>query len=261
MAKNKQQRALFEVLARERRQQAEAEGQPKPLVRRGDAGPEKDKPTRGSAAAGAPGDRLTGVPLQTPFTHGRVGLSYFAIGLAVLAVVWLCILSYLVGRWTSPRQPGAAPEALPNVEERPTWDDVRGEGVTPDLTGDGNPATAGEDQAGDGWPAGGGEAETEPAGEAPTDDTAPGWRVRIASLEVARSEYIDKLREVLAARGVETEMVPRGGYYILYSQRRVPGTDSPEAKALLRDILAAQQAFEEATGWSARTDPYVVPVR
>jgi hypothetical protein len=86
------------------------------------------------------------------------------------------------------------------------------------------------------------------------------FRVRIARLEVSRSEYTDQLRTLLASRGVETDLATRGGYFILYSRERFVKMDDEKATAFEKKVVAALKEFEQKTGWPAATNPYFVTV-
>jgi hypothetical protein len=85
-------------------------------------------------------------------------------------------------------------------------------------------------------------------------------RLRIARLEVSRSEYTDQLRTLLASRGVETDLATRGGYFILYSRERFVKMDDEKATAFEKKVVEALKEFEQKTGWPAATNPYFVTV-
>lgn len=250
MAKGKSQRALFEILTKERAQgRQQAEVKPGPIVRRygGEEGggrqpPVPARPARPSAAA---------API-------RVSLTVYWIVVAAAAVACLCVLFYLWGT-RSGREP-----APPNVEPRPTMEEVGQGPVNEGLVGRREETAgvgAGEGagaEAGEG--AGVGEATSAGVGEAAGPVEQGKFRLRIARLEVSRSEYTDQLRTLLASQGVETDLATRGGYFILYGRERFVKMDDEKAKAFEKKVAEALKEFEQKTGWPAATNPYFVTV-
>jgi len=250
MAKGKSQRALFEILTKERSQaRQQAEAKPGPIVRRygGEegGGRQPPAPARPAMPVGGP-----------PAAPVRVSLTAYWVVVAAVAVACLCALFYLWGT-RSRREP-----VPPNVEPRPTMEEVgrgpvneglvgRREEATGAGVGEGAGARAGE-ETGVGEGAGVGEA----AGPAEQGK----FRLRIARLEVSRSEYTDQLRTLLASRGVETDLATRGGYFILYSRERFVKTDDEKATAFEKKVVEALKEFEQKTGWPAATNPYFVTV-
>ena len=77
---------------------------------------------------------------------------------------------------------------------------------------------------------------------------------------MARSEYTDQLRTLLASRGVETDLATRGGYFVLYSRERFAKIDDEKATAFEKKVVEALKEFEQKTGWPAATNPYFVTV-
>ena len=238
----KQQRALFELLVTGReedqaRQMLETTRPP-------------TQPAVGQEAA-PPGE--TG-PERVPAWGGRLeprgGLSpaYYYWALGLIAAGCLCAVVYfLVMRFRGG-------PAIPPDEGGPTFGDVRRGPVDEGLVRPSPPPPPpSEEGTGDEAAQGtGGEGEKAPEGR---------YRVRIARLDVARSEYTDRLRAFLADQGVETALEGRGGYYFLYSRARFASDTGPEIAAFLAGVNSALEQFEQVTGWPATTNPYVVPTR
>jgi len=252
MAKGKSQRALFEILTKERSQaRQQAEAKPGPIVRRygGEegGGRQPPAPARPAMPVGGP-----------PAAPVRVSLTAYWVVVAAVAVACLCALFYLWGT-RSRREP-----VPPNVEPRPTMEEVGRGPVNEGLVGRREEATVagvGEAtgaRAGEG--AGVGEGAGAGVGEAAGPAEQGKFRVRIARLEVSRSEYTDQLRTLLASRGVETDLATRGGYFILYSRERFVKMDDEKATAFQKKVVAALKEFEQKTGWPAATNPYFVTV-
>jgi len=254
MAKGKSQRALFEILTKERaqaRQPAEAKGGP--IVRRygGEEG--------GGRHALPSGSRLNvederAAPI-------RVSLTVYWIVVAAVAVACLCALFYLWGT-RSRREP-----VPPNVEPRPTMEEVGRGPVEGGLVASAPPApapglegTARAPQAGRLTGEGERAAPSEGGGEQAPAAAEGKFRLRIARLEVSRSEYTDQLRTLLASRGVETDLATRGGYFVLYSRERFVKMDDEKATAFEKKVVEALKEFEQKTGWPAATNPYFVTV-
>jgi hypothetical protein len=265
MAKGKSQRALFEILTKERAQaRQQAEAKPGPIVRRygGEEG--------GGGRALPFGSRLN-VEGERPAPI-RVSLTVYWIVVAAVTVACLCVLFYLWGT-RSHREP-----VPPNVEPRPTMEEVGRGPVNEGLVGrreEAAGAGAGEEAgagAGEGAGARAGERTGARAGEGTGVGEGAGvgeaagpaeqgkFRLRIARLEVSRSEYTDQLRTLLASRGVETDLATRGGYFILYSRERFVKMDDEKATAFEKKVVEALKEFEQKTGWPAATNPYFVTV-
>jgi len=235
MAKHKPQRALFEILAKERAQERRpTEGGPGPVVRR-----------MGSAEAGPASVPADSSRLRRDSSAGfeRRGAKYVWVALVAAGVLGLFVLFIIVGMWLSG-------PPLPSVPERPTMEEV-GEGPTEaDLVSPAPPAPA---------PAPAPSPAPSPA-PAPAPAAEGKVRLRIARLEVSRSEYTDQLRTLLAERGMETDLEARSGYFVLYSQARFASPEADDAKAFLGKVEAVQKEFERKTGWPATTNPYFVTV-
>ena len=276
MAKGKSQRALFEILAKERAQaRQQTAAKPGPIVRRygGEEGGGRQPPVpaRPAMPVGGP-----------PAAPVRVSLTAYWVVVAAVAVACLCALFYLWGT-RSRREP-----VPPNVEPRPTMEEVgrgpvneglvgRREETAGARTGEGAGARTGEGagartgegagaRTGEGAGARTGEGAGARAGEGAGVGEAAGpaeqgkFRLRIARLEVSRSEYTDQLRTLLASRGVETDLATRGGYFILYGRERFVKMDDEKATAFEKKVVEALKEFEQKTGWPAATNPYFVTV-
>jgi hypothetical protein len=160
MSKKPQGKAFFELLAEERRKRQEktpeAEAKPAPIVRR--AAEPVTAPPPPAPAPPQPIARPGGPSWKVRLSAGRISLTYFQVGLAVVVALWLCTMSYLLGRWVGGR--GRLP--LPDVPARPTFEEVRGGAPSPGLVPKGEPRTTG------GGPK---TAVTPPSGGAPTGRT------------------------------------------------------------------------------------------
>ena len=262
MAKHKPQRALFEILAKEKAQRRAAEPQAGPVIRRmggAEGGPAAAQTARaqqagrlnvnGTAAQtarAAPFDKAQGKQAGRPNVNGipprhggveRWNAKYVWIGVAAVAVACLCLFFYALGMWLSG-------PALPSEPEQPTMEEVIGGPPEPGLVPPAPPAPV-----------------LPPPAPLPPAPAAEGkYRLRIARLEVSRSEYTDQLRTLLAERGVETDLEARSGYFVLYSQARFASLEADDAKAFLGKVEAVQKEFERKTGWPATTNPYFVTV-
>ena len=261
MAKGKSQRALFEILAKERAQaRQQAEAKPGPIVRRygGEEGGGHQPPVP-ARPAGPVGGPSSAAPI-------RVNLTVYWIVVAAVAVACLCVLFYL---WGTRSRSEPVP---PDVEPRPTMEEVGRGPVDEGLVGrreeaagagEGIGARAGEGvgaRAGEGAGARAGEGAGVGVGEAAGLAEQGKFRLRIARLEVSRSEYTDQLRTLLASRGVETDLATRGGYFILYGRERFVKMDDEKATAFEKKVVEALKEFEQKTGWPAATNPYFVTV-
>ena len=247
MAKGKSQRALFEILTKERAQaRQQAEAKPGPIVRRygGEEGGGRQPPVP-ARPAGAVGGPSSAAPI-------RVSLTVYWIVVSAVAVACLCALFYLWGT-RSRREP-----VPPNVEPRPTMEEVGRGPPEAGLVAPAPPAPAPSPSEL------GGEQKPAPnqlgGEEAPAAAAEGKFRLRIARLEVSRSEYTDQLRTLLASRGVETDLATRGGYFILYGRERFVKMDDEKATAFEKKVVEALKEFEQKTGWPAATNPYFVTV-
>ena len=251
MAKGKSQRALFEILAKERAQaRQQAEAKPGPIVRRygGEEGGGHQPPVP-ARPAGPVGGPSSAAPI-------RVNLTVYWIVVAAVAVACLCVLFYL---WGTRSRSEPVP---PDVEPRPTMEEVGRGPVDEGLVGRREEAAG----AGEGIGARAGEGVGARAGEGAGVGEAAGlaeqgkFRLRIARLEVSRSEYTDRLRALLVGLGVETDLATRGGYFVLYSRERFAKMDDEKATAFEKKVVEALKEFEQKTGGPAATNPYFVTV-
>ncbi len=256
MAKKPQHRALFELLAREREERdekGEAPARPEPVVRR---------PQKPSAARGDEKPARAGVPLQTPIAYGGVWISYYWLAVVIVAVLCLCAIFYFLGARLSGGG-GETGEKLPSPPREPAFEAVRKGAVTPGLAeipGAGEEreigpdasenATAGEEEA---------VAETpDGAEEMPPETPAERYRVRLMRLSVAKEEYTNRLLAFLQQRGIDLEIVSRGGYYILYTKRRF--ATEAETNDYARTMNELLREFGRETGWYTSADAYTVLV-
>jgi len=131
MAKHKSQRALFDLLAKERggeRAKGEAAVRPAPVSPGGSfAGPVVR--TAGAPQAEVPVP-VARPPAAAPRTGGiadlRLSVNVYHLAVAVVAVLCLCVFFYCLGR-------SQAGPALPSPPKEPTFSDVRQSAVAPDL--------------------------------------------------------------------------------------------------------------------------------
>ena len=95
--------------------------------------------------------------------------------------------------------------------------------------------------------------------EPPPAPAGPQYRVRIQRLDVSQPDAIDALRAFLARSGIETDLVTRSGYHIVYSRKRF--TDKQKADAFADQINKILAAFETETGRRTSKDAYTVQVQ
>ena len=76
---------------------------------------------------------------------------------------------------------------------------------------------------------------------------------------MSRPDAIDALRAYLARSGIETDLVTRGGYHVLYSRRRF--NDKAKADALATQVNKSLAAFEAETGRPTSKDAYTVQAK
>ena len=281
MAKHKSQRALFEILAKEKAQQRPpTEAKPGPVVRpmgggaeaapgpRPPAAPLGPRPAAAGTARGRLGDRLNvnGIP---PRRGGGERRNAKYLWVAAAAIIGLCVFFLLLGQWLSG-------PPLPSPPERPTMENVREGPPEAGLVAPAPPAPAPAPSlspAPSPAPVPGPTPAPSPGpapAPAPTPAPGPGpspapaaegkYRLRIARMEMARSDYTDQLRTLLAEGGIETDLEARSGYFVLYSRRRFESPDAEEAKAFLAAVQKIEKTFERKTGWPAETNPYFVTV-
>ncbi len=263
MAKHKSGRALFEILAKERREEAarrSPQATPEPIVRRYGAGRETEAGSR----------RPTERPVQrtAPKRGGerRISLTYYHLAIAMVLVACAGMILFVLGtRFGRPR--------LPQTEARPTMEEVLKAPSAPGLVMPRPGATeeGAEEEAETGAP----EEQQDTsaavgAGTAPPPAEQAGrYRLRIARLSVSQSEYTDRLRALLSRNGVETDLEARAGSFILYSRVRFAAPDQDpagrfakedveKAKAFAKKVNGLLKEFEQKTGWPAATNPYFV---
>jgi len=276
MAKQKRERALFELLAEERartKARPDTEARPPaaetPAPRTRIPGPgrveQADEPALRGVAAG-PGRR----PLVTV---GGVGLGVHHLVIAAVVLICLFYLFYLLGaRFAAPD------DGLPDVPTEPTMQDVQARQPKEGLVGPG-PAPpplgrrtqppdepTGRQPGVTPQPAGPGPSArqpTEPVRPAPTEPppvpAGPQYRVRIQRLDVSQPDAIDELRAFLARSGIETDLVTRSGYHVLYSRKHF--ADKQKADAFADQINKSLAAFETETGRRTSKDAYTVQVK
>jgi hypothetical protein len=221
-----------------------------------------------------------------------VVLTYSHLAIALVAIICLCVIVFVVGsRFFGPG------ETLPVTERRPTFPEVQAGGVTPNLVAPGpvRPAPVAP-SPGPGSVRPGGvvpppsprpvgpvpaprpvtpeKAVTpmpmprpvapekavgpEPA-PAPPAPSGPQFRVRIARLPVSQPNTIDRMREFLSQKGVETELETHTGYYILYARDRFPDKKrSDDAAGQINKYLAA---FEKQTRIPTSNDAYSIQTK
>jgi hypothetical protein len=188
-------------------------------------------------------------------------LSYYHLAIALIAVACLCLIYYVAGQYFAPGPP------LPAVPKGPTFDDVRTKAPAPGLVTPGPvrpaaPEVATERRPAPGPPAGpgprpgpspkGGVAEKAPAA------SGPQYRVRIARLPVTQPAVIDKLRDFLSQKNIETELEARSGYYVLYGAERL--ADKRKSDELAAQINKHLEAFEKQTRIPTSADAYSIQV-
>jgi hypothetical protein len=260
MAKSKQQRAFFEILAKERGLgAAKPAGPPKPApVVQPAAGPRVVKP------APVPEPRPQPAPGASPaglLAGGRLTLTYYQVAVAVMAAVLVCAIALVAGMYFG--RGGEPP--LPPTQPKPTMEEVRKGPVTGGLVkpGPDDTAVGGAEHPAEPAPApSGGRAEEPrpPAGPPAPGEAAGRLRLRIARLETTRAAYTDRLRQYLAQNGVGTDLVARRGYQFLYGTARFEKESDEKAVAYKKKVVALLKAFEQQTNWQTATDVYFVAV-
>ncbi len=274
MAKHKRERALFELLSEQRgRQKAKPDKQGRDQGTETPAGPPRPEEPDRRPHRPAP----TVVTRKAVIAVGGVRLGPYHLVVIGLAVACLCYLFYLLGA-----RFGGPEDGLPDVPADPSLETIRGEQPADDLVApepetpalghrvapppQGRepapaPRTTEETGRGPGRPG----HEAQPTGrtrppepEPEPAPTGPQYRVRIARLDVSRPDAIDALRAYLARSGIETDLVTRGGYHVLYSRKRFDEkTDSDRLADQANKSLAA---FEAETGRPTSKDAYTVQV-
>ena len=295
MAKNKQHRALFEVLLKSHVQEPPkvtvqakpplgpapaapptpaaarpAAPSPKPVTEAAKPPAPAVGPTRPAAAA-APMGRSA----EQIFASGRLVMTYYQLLACGTAVLVLCVVAFVLGMHF-----GGGPDLpLPRTPSSPTIPDVQKKAVTPGLVKPGPEDTAvggaehpGEEPlahlpAGKGQPIPVGAPEKTEKG-APPEKVASGkeeagdpngkLRLRLAQLKNTDSTKTDRLREFLAENGVETHLVARGGFQFVYSQAKFASDTEPKAKAFKDNVVRLLKEFKKQTGITVSTDAFYV---
>jgi len=262
MAKHRAQRALFELLAKQRGQ-AKAKPDAGAAARPTAAGETYTLPER---AAETPRPQepvpITRRPTPAVVTRkaavivGGVRLTWPYLLIAAVVLVCLCYLFYVLGT----RQGG---DGLPVTEKHPTMEAIQGTEPVPGLVGPGAKrpklGTKVPPKPAPTKPGPRAEGPQPPGGQAPPAPTGPQYRVRIARIDVAQPGAIDDLRAFLARGGIQTELVTRGGYHVLYSRQRF--ADKTESDTLALQVNEALEAFEKETRRPTSKDAYTVQMK
>ncbi len=268
MAKHKAQRALFELLAKER-------GQAKAKLDAGRAMP----PTAGRKAVTSPEPAVEAPRREEPvpitrrpkpaivmrkaaIIVGGVRLTWPYLAVAGVVLLCLCYLFYALGvRY------GDGGDGLPATEKHPTMNEIQATGPAPGLVGPGakppklgakvppKPAPVKPKPGDEGT-----QPPTAPIGsQIPPAPAGPQYRVRIARLDVSKPDAVDDLRAFLAKSGVQTDLVTRSGYHILYSGQHF--ADKTTSDALALQINKSLEAFEKETKRPTSKDAYTVQMK
>jgi hypothetical protein len=94
---------------------------------------------------------------------------------------------------------------------------------------------------------------------APAAPSGPRFRVRIAQLPVSQPNIIDRMREFLSQKGIETELETHSGYYILYGRDRFP--DKKKSDEVAGQINKHLTAFEKQTRIPTSNDAYSIQTK
>ncbi len=249
--------------------QGDGPSKPSPVVRRplAPTGPTISPATMGASRAESVSTPARPAPMasavRSPLSGGQVTLAYHHLAVAGIAVACLCVICFFLGR----RFPG---EVLPVTEKHPTFQEVRDKGVTGGLIAPPAKPLINDvvsERSGDKTGVAGKASATEKAPPPPekagvaekAPPTGPQYRVRIAQVAVSQPALIDRMREYLSKKGIETELETRSGYYLLYSRDRYPDTKkSDEAVAQVKKALTA---FEKETHIPVAKDAYVIRVK
>lgn len=137
MAKSKQQRAFFEILAKERGlESVKPAGTVKPApVIQSASGPRMVKPAPVVEARPQPSATSSAGGL---FAAGRVTMTYYQVTVAALAAILVCAVCFVAGMHFG----GGTEPSLPVTEPKPTIEDIRQEPVTKGLVKPGPDDTA-----------------------------------------------------------------------------------------------------------------------
>ena len=295
MAKNKQHRALFEVLLKSHMQeppkvtvQAKPQLGSTPAVPQAPAAPKPAaapaKPATEAArppvpvvgpARPAPAAAPMGRSAEQVFASGRLVMTYYQLLACVVAVVVLCAAAFVLGMHFG----GTSDLPLPRTPGSPTIKDVQHGAVTPGMIKPGPEDTAvgGAEHPDEGplahLPSGKGEptpvgvppkaekAVPGKSGEAAAEDGGDPngkLRLRLAQFKNTDSSKTDRLRDFLAQNGLETHLVTRGGYHFVYSQAKFVSETEPKAKTYKDNVVRLLKEFKKQTGITVSTDAFYV---
>ena len=286
MAKHKGQQALFDLLRKDR-PEGQASAKPTPVIRRTLAAspapisaPKPVEAPRPKPALALAPRRLAEPSAPLLLREMSVPVSWLLIG--VIGVGCLVAIAFVVGQ-------RYGPERLPDVPKHPTFAEIQGEGVKPNLVTKSptQPLPAGP-------PAGlrpaappssrpGAATETPRPGAAPVPPrptatqkpagpsavrpggaekpavtetpSGPQFRVRIAQLAVSQPDAIDKMRGFLLQKDIETDLETSRGFYVLYSREQL--SDKKKADELAARVNKHLEAFEKATKIPTSKTAYV----
>jgi hypothetical protein len=278
MAKHKGQQALFDLLRKDC-PEGQASAKPTPVIRRTVAAatpapisaPKPVEAPRPEPALALAPRRLAEPPAPLLLREMSVPVSWLLIG--VIGVGCLVVIAFVVGqRYGS--------ERLPDVPKHPTFAEIQGEGVKPNLVAKSptqplpvgppaglRPAAPPSSRPGaSSVPPRPATAEKSVAPAAPRPGTAekpavtetpsgPQFRVRIAQLAVSQPDSIDKMRGFLLQKDIETDLETSRGFYVLYSRERL--SDKKKADELAARINKHLDAFEKATKIPTSKTAYV----
>ena len=259
MAKHKAQRALFELLAKERGQ-AKAKPDAGRATRPVGGGktqtppqPAVEAPRREEPVPITRRPKPTIVTRKAAIIVGGVRLTWPYLAVAGIVLLCLCYLFYALGA----RSGG---NGLPVTEKHPTMNEIQATGPAPGLVEPGaKPPKLGAKvppKPAPPKPQPGDEGTQPPTPPAPA---GPHYRVRIARLNVSKPDAVDDLRAFLATSGIQTDLVTRSGFHILYSRRHF--TDKTASDVLALQINKSLEAFEKETRRPTSKDAYTVQMK
>lgn len=266
MAKHKAQRALFELLAKERGQ-AKAKPDAGRATRPVAAGktqappqPAVEAPRREEPMPITRRPKPTIVTRKAAIIVGGVRLTWPYLAVAGVVLLCLCYMFYALGA----RSGG---DGLPMTEKHPTMNEIQATGPAPGLVEPGaKPPKLGAKvppKPAPPKPKPGAESTqppTPPIGKQPPPAPAGSqYRVRIARLDVSKPDAVDDLRAFLAKSGIQTDLVTRSGFHILYSRRHF--TDKTASDVLALQINKSLEAFEKETRRPTSKDAYTVQMK
>ncbi len=259
MAKRKAQRALFELLAKERGQ-AKAKLDAGRATRPVGGGkmqappqPAAEVPRREEPMPITRRPKPTIVTRKAAIIVGGVRLTWPYLAVAGVVLLCLCYLFYALGA----RSRG---DGLPVTEKHPTMNEIQATGPALGLVEPGaKPPKLGAKvppKPAPPKPKPGAEGTQPPTPPAPA---GPQYRVRIARLNVSKPDAVDDLRAFLAKSGIQTDLVTRSGFHILYSRRHF--TDKTASDTLALQINKSLGAFEKETRRPTSKDAYTVQMK